>query len=89
MKALILYVVFLCIGAVGSTAIGYYVEINSSPAMSLIVFLTLFFVNFVVSWLAVVLVMDGSLRDVGGMEGQLEAEKIGRAGAATAQGAHA
>jgi NADH:ubiquinone oxidoreductase subunit 4 (subunit M) len=52
MKALILYVVFVVIGGLISTAIGYYVEIEVSSTASLIVFLALFFSNFVVSWIA-------------------------------------
>jgi hypothetical protein len=39
MKALILYVVFVMIGALIATGIGYYVEIEFSSAASLIVFL--------------------------------------------------
>jgi hypothetical protein len=60
MKALILYVVFVLIGALIATGIGYYVKIEFSSAASLIVFLALFFANFVVSWIAVILVMDGT-----------------------------
>jgi hypothetical protein len=79
MKALILYVVFVCIGAVISATIGYYVEREFSSALSLIVFLTLFFANFAVSWLAVILVMDGSLSDAQGRQSQLDIERSGRA----------
>jgi hypothetical protein len=85
MKALLLYVLFITIGAVASAGIGYYVEITVSPAVSLIVFLSLFFANFAVSWLAVVYVMDGSLKDVGGLDAQLAIEKSGRAAAAAAK----
>lgn len=74
MKALVLYTVFVAIGIAGSVAIGYVVEREVSSAASLIVFLALFFANFVVSWLAVVLVMDGTLKDMSGMKGQLEIE---------------
>ena len=55
----------------------------------LLLFLALFFANFVISWLGVVLVMDGSLKDVGGLQAQLAAEKSGRAAAAAAQEARA
>ena len=79
MKALILYVLFVIIGAAISATIGYYVERNFSSAWSLIVFLTLFFANFAVSWLGVILVMDGSLRDAQGRQSQLDIERSGRA----------
>jgi hypothetical protein len=80
MKALILYVVFVAIGALISGGIGYYVEKEFSSAASLIVFLALFFANFAVSWLAVILVMDGSLKNAQGAQEQLDIEKSGRAG---------
>ena len=47
--ASLLYVVFVVIGALIATGIGYYVEIEFSSAASIIVFLALFFSNFVVS----------------------------------------
>jgi hypothetical protein len=50
MKALFLYVLFVMIGASISVGIGYYVEREVSSTASLIVFLLLFFSNFVVSW---------------------------------------
>jgi hypothetical protein len=79
MKALILYVIFVTIGALVAGIIGYYTEIEVSSAASLIVFLTLFFTNFVVSWIAVILVMDGSLKDAHGEQAQLEIERARRA----------
>ncbi len=78
MKALILYVVFVAIGAVASAAIGLFVEREVSTVISLIVFLTLFFANFAASWLAVVLVMDGTLKNLHGLNEQLAIEKAGR-----------
>jgi hypothetical protein len=80
MKALLLYVVFVIIGGLISVGIGYYVEKEVSSTASLIVFLALFFSNFVVSWLAVILVMDGSLKNAQGAQEQLDIEKSGRAG---------
>jgi len=77
MKALILYVVFVVIGALIATGIGYYVEIEFSSAASLVVFLALFFANFVVSWIAVILVMDGTLKDAQGRQSQLDIERSG------------
>lgn len=79
MKALILYVIFVTVGALVASIIGYYTEIEVSSAASLIVFLTLFFANFVVSWIAVILVMDGSLKDVHGEQAQREIERARRA----------
>ena len=78
MKALILYVVFVVIGGLIATGIGYYVEIEFSSAASLVVFLALFFANFVVSWIAVVLVMDGTLKDAQGRQSQLDIERSGQ-----------
>ena len=78
MKALILYVVFVAIGALASALVGMFIEREISNVASLIVFLTLFFANFVVSWLAVVLVMDGSLKNLHGLDEQLAIERAGR-----------
>jgi hypothetical protein len=78
MKALILYVVFVAIGGLIATGIGFYVEIEFSSAASLVVFLAPFFANFVVSWIAVILVMDGTLKDAQGRQHQLDIERSGR-----------
>ena len=53
MKALILYVVFVLIGALISVGVGYYVEKEISATASLVVFLALFFANFGVSFLRI------------------------------------
>jgi hypothetical protein len=87
MKALILYTLFVTVGAVGSATVGYFVEREFSSAMSLVVFLTLFFANFAISWLAVVLVMDGSLKDIKGEREQHAIEAAGRKAAADARAA--
>jgi len=63
MKALIIYVCFRDRWRRGAAGIGYYVEKETSSAVSLIVFLTLFFANFVISWIATIFVMDGSLKN--------------------------
>jgi hypothetical protein len=78
MKALILYALFVAAGAVASALIGLFVEREVSTVISLIVFLALFFSNFVISWLAVVLVMDGSFKNLRGMNEQLAIEKAGQ-----------
>jgi hypothetical protein len=79
MKALILYVVFVIIGALVATGIGYWVEKEFSSTLSLVVFLALFFANFGISWLALIFVMDGSLKDAQGRQAQLDIERGGRA----------
>jgi len=79
MKALILYVAFVMIGALIATGIGLLIEREVSSTVSLIVFLTLFFANFAVSWVIVILVMDGNLRDAQGRQAQLEVERAARA----------
>lgn len=79
MKALILYVVFLLIGGSIAVGISLYVEHAISNAVSLLVFLILFFSNFAVSWIGVIMVMDGTLKDAQGRDAQLETERAGRA----------
>jgi len=78
MKALILYVAFVVIGALIATGVGYYVEIEFSSTAALIVFLALFFTNFVVSWIAVIFAMDGTLKDAQGRQAQLDIERLGQ-----------
>jgi len=78
MKALILYVIFVTVGALLATAVGYYTEIEVSPTASLIVFLALFFANFAVSWLVVIFIMDGSLKDAHGRQAQIDIERSAR-----------
>jgi hypothetical protein len=58
MWGLILYVIFVIVGAMISAAVGFYVENAFSPALSLIVFLTMFFGNFVVSWFLTLLIVE-------------------------------
>jgi hypothetical protein len=89
MKALILYVLFVVTGMLVSTGVGYYVEREVSSGASLVVFLALFFSNFVVSWLAVILVMDGNLKDARGEQEQREIERTGRAFLEAREGRHA
>jgi hypothetical protein len=89
MKALLLYVVFVLIGASIAVGIGYWVEINFSAAASLVVFLILFFVNFGASWIGVIYVMDGSLEDAQGRQAQRDIEKSGQAEVRAREGAAA
>ena len=78
MKALLLYVLFVAVGTAISVFVGFFVERTISPGLSTLVFLVLFFSNLVTSWIAVVLVIDGSLRNMQGRSEQLEAERQGR-----------
>ena len=78
MKALILYVIFVMIGAIVAGVIGYYVELQVSATASLITFLALFFANFAVSWIAVIFIMDGSLKDAQGRQAQFDIERTAR-----------
>ena len=89
MKALILYVVFVLIGAIVSIGVGYYVEKEISSTVSLVVFLTMFFANFAVSWIAVILTMDGNLKDARGEREQREIERAGRAALQAREVGHA
>jgi hypothetical protein len=61
MKALILYVGLVIIGAVLAALFGVWLEYTFNPVVSLIVFLTLFFANFAASWIVVIYIMDGTL----------------------------
>ncbi|NVO15042.1 MAG: hypothetical protein HXX10_13490 [Rhodoplanes sp.] len=81
MKALLLYTVFVAIGAVLSAVVGYNVERQVSEAAGLIVFLAMFFSNFVVSWIFVILAIDRTLKNAYGRAEQLAIEKDGRTAA--------
>jgi hypothetical protein len=74
----LLYVGFVTIGCLLAVVVGYLVEPVVSMTASLIVFLALFFANFVVSWIAVVLVMNGPLKDVHGRAARLDIETAGQ-----------
>ncbi|RAI44420.1 hypothetical protein [Rhodoplanes roseus] len=78
MKALVLYVLFVVLGAGVAAGISYYIENSVSEAAGLITFLALFFANFAVSWILVILAMDGSLRNATGRAEQLAIEASGR-----------
>ena len=78
MKGLMLYVVFLVCGAALAALISFWVQSQVSSGASLIVFLSLFFSNFAVSWIATIFIMDGSLKNAWGEQEQLEAERRGK-----------
>jgi hypothetical protein len=75
----LLYFAFVTIGGFLAVAIGYVVEPVMSMTASLTVFLALFFANFVVSWIAVVLVMNGPLKDANGRATKSDIAKAGQA----------
>ena len=79
MKALILYVLFVIVGATLAAGAGWIAEKEISKIAGLLVFLALFFTNFGVSWLCVVLAIDGSLKNMAATKEQMEVEKSGRA----------
>jgi uncharacterized membrane protein len=78
MKGLALYAGFVIFGTVGAVLIGKSIESYTSPDMGSIVMLAFFFVGLVVSWIATVFVMDGSLKNFKAGKEQAEAEKKGR-----------
>ena len=89
MKALILYVAFVVIGALIAAGIGLLIEREVSSTASLIVFLALFFTNFAASWIAVIFVMDGSLKNAQGRQDQLDTERAGQTSMNAASAARA
>jgi hypothetical protein len=66
MKALIIYVLLVSVGAVVAGLIGWVIEKNISATASLIAFLLMFFANFGVCWMATILIMDGTLKNWAG-----------------------
>jgi len=79
MKALIVYATLIIIGTAICVATGLYVEKQVSSAVSLIVFLSMYFANYAVCWILTILIMDGSLKNAQGRQDQREAENIGKA----------
>jgi hypothetical protein len=78
MKALILYAGFVIAWTAAGVLISSYVERITSPQISTIVLLAMFFSSLVVSWIATVFVMDGSLKNFTAEREQIEAERIGK-----------
>jgi RsiW-degrading membrane proteinase PrsW (M82 family) len=78
MKALILYAGFVAAWTAAGVLIDSYIERVTSPQIGTIVLLGMFFSGLVVSWIATVFVMDGSLKNFFAEREQLEAERIGR-----------
>jgi RsiW-degrading membrane proteinase PrsW (M82 family) len=78
MKALILYAGFVFAWSAVGVLIASYIERATSPEIGTIVLLGMFFSGLVISWIATVFVMDGSLKNFNGEREQLEAERIGK-----------
>jgi multisubunit Na+/H+ antiporter MnhB subunit len=78
MKGLALYAVFVILCTVGAVLIAFSIERYTSSDIGSLVLLGLFFVGLVVSWIATVFVMDGSLKNFKAEKEQAEAEKKGR-----------
>jgi hypothetical protein len=78
----LLYFALVTIGGFLAIAVGYVVEPMMSMTASLTVFLALFFANFVVSWIAVVLIMNGPLKDMNDRAMRSDIAKAGQQGMA-------
>ena len=78
MKGLALYAAFVILCTIGAVLIGRSVGTYTSADISSIVMLVLFFAGLIVSWIATVFVMDGSLKNFQAEKEQVEAEKKGR-----------
>jgi biotin transporter BioY len=78
MKALILYAGFVIAWTAAGVLISSYVERITSPQIGTIILLAMFFSGLVVSWIATVFVMDGSLKNFTAEREQIEAERIGK-----------
>jgi hypothetical protein len=78
MKALILYAGFVIAWTAAGVLAGSYIERVTSPQIGTIVMLAMLFSGLVVSWIATVFVMDGSLNNFFAEREQLEAERIGK-----------
>jgi biotin transporter BioY len=76
MKALILYAGFVIAWIAAGVLISSYIERLTSSQIGSIVLLAMFFSGLVVSWVATVFVMDGSLKNFSAEREQLEAERI-------------
>jgi hypothetical protein len=78
MKGLLLFVGFVIASTAGAVLPGSLIERQTSPQVGTAIMLVFFFAGIVVSWIATVLVMDGSLDNIYAERDQIEAEKRGR-----------
>jgi len=78
MKDLLLYVGFVVAWTAAGVLIASYIDRVTSHQIGSIVLLAMFFSGLVVSWIATVFVMDGSLNNFFAEREQLEAERVGK-----------
>ena len=78
MKGLIVFAGFVIASTAAAVLLGSLVERQTSPQVGTILMLAMFFGGIVVSWIATVFVMDGSLNNFFAEREQIEAEKQGR-----------
>ena len=78
MKGLLLYVGFVIAWTTAGVLIASYIDRVTSHQIGSIVLLAMFFSGLVVSWIATVFVMDGSLNNFFAEREQLEAERVGK-----------
>jgi FtsH-binding integral membrane protein len=78
MKALILYAGFVIAWTAAGLLIDSNIERVASPQIGTIVLLAMFFSGLVISWIATVFVMDGSLNNFFAEREQIEAERVGK-----------
>jgi hypothetical protein len=78
MRALLIYAGFVIVCNAAGIFVGSFIERHTSPNIGLIVILGMFFASLIVSWIATVFVMDGSLRNFFAEPEQIEAERKGR-----------
>jgi hypothetical protein len=86
MRGLILFAGFVIASTAAAVLIGSFIERQTSPQVGTFVMLALFFTGIVVSWIATVFVMDGSLKNFSAEQEQIAAEKLGREYMARTQG---
>jgi uncharacterized membrane protein len=78
MKALILFAAFVVASTAAAVFVGTFIEGQTSPQVGTMVMLGMFFGGIIVSWIATVFVMDGSLNNFYAEREQMEAERQGR-----------
>ena len=78
MKGLLLYVGFVIAWTAAGVLVASYIDRVTSHQIGSIVLLAMFFSGLVVSWIATVFVMDGSLNNFFAAREQLEAERVGK-----------
>jgi RsiW-degrading membrane proteinase PrsW (M82 family) len=78
MKGLLLYVGFVIAWTAAGVLVASYIDRVTSHQIGSIVLLAMFFSGLVVSWIATVFVMDGSLNNFFAEREQLEAERVGK-----------